>query len=155
MRDADDRPVMVKRSWTSIAILGLLLAHGACAPADQKSPVQNGANGKSEQRDVGEFHSTPSKRVYARDLPEDDARARSWGRYGKSFREENYMLVTWEEAQRILTTADLEGGKEYPNGWFIIGTKQGERFATLPPRAIDFWDFSRQHNVDLTHFAPE
>jgi hypothetical protein len=64
-------------------------------------------------------------------------------------------LVTWEEAQKILTTAALEGGKEYPNGWVIIGTTQGEKFATNPPRATDFWDFSRKHNVDLSHFAPE
>ena len=91
----------------------------------------------------------------ARDLPPDSPMALSWGPQRDYFREENFEVVSWEDAMYIMTSRELRGGKQYHSRWLTIIAANGDKFLLLQPEMDWYLTLAKARNLQLTGFATE
>jgi hypothetical protein len=80
----------------------------------------------------------------------------SWGRQEEFFRNGNFTILEWKQAESLLRKKTYTGGKQYHTGWLTIYTSDGKKnYLTKQPK-IDFvFEFMKKSNLNSEGFATE
>ena len=97
--------------------------------------------------------SVPITRV--KDLAENDPRVVSFGKQGNYFKDNNFVIVSWAEAQDLPVKGKLRGGKEYHTGWLLIVTDTGDSLLTKQPESGALVEFAKERSIHLEGFGAE
>ena len=66
-----------------------------------------------------------------------------------------FRTLDWAQAQELLLTGDIRGGKQYHTGWLTIYTRDGGKYLTKQPRLDELWLFMKEKKIKLDGFGTE
>jgi hypothetical protein len=106
---------------------------------------------------VTELESTkPQPRlVRVRDVPDPDRWALSWGAQTAFFREQNFVVLPWDDAFEILLNRELRGGTQYSTRWLTIYCANGDTFLTQQPEIDGYIRLAQARSIRLPGFVSE
>jgi len=93
--------------------------------------------------------------IRVRDVPDPDGWTLSWGPQAAFFKEQNFLVLPWEDALQILLDRELQGGKQYHTGWLTIFCVNGDSFLTKQPEIDTFFKFAEARSISLKGFSSE
>jgi hypothetical protein len=91
--------------------------------------------------------------VRVRDVPNPDDWARSWGAQAAFFREQNFVVVPWDDAFEILLSRELRSGTQYSTRWLTIFCANGDGFLTQQPEIDAYIRLAQARSIRLPGFV--
>lgn len=109
--------------------------------------------GCSNKRTLFKFPSEEKTTTQSENL--DKKIIESWGRQKDFFIENNFEIISWEDAENKLLGGEYCGGKQYHTGWLTIYSLEGNKYLTKQPRIDAYWQFMKDNNLSTEGFGTE